>query len=66
MTSFDQHALRGTSLAIAPRLSRAIETLAARFTAKQKRRATRRALEQLSDSELDDIGLCRGDIYRLY
>lgn len=26
------------------------------------RRATRRALSRLSDRELDDIGLCRGDI----
>lgn len=25
-------------------------------------RATRKALSQLSDRELDDIGLCRGDI----
>ncbi|MBE0454961.1 DUF1127 domain-containing protein [Roseovarius autotrophicus] len=26
------------------------------------RRATRKALSRLSDRELDDIGLCRGDI----
>lgn len=28
-------------------------------------RATRNALERLSDRELDDIGLCRGDIERV-
>ena len=28
-------------------------------------RVTRAALEKLSDRELDDIGLCRGDIYRI-
>jgi uncharacterized protein YjiS (DUF1127 family) len=28
-------------------------------------RATRKALSSLSDRELDDIGLCRGDIDRI-
>lgn len=28
-------------------------------------RATRKALDRLSDRELDDIGLCRGDINRI-
>lgn len=28
-------------------------------------RATRRELNRLSDRELDDIGLCRGDIDRI-
>ena len=28
-------------------------------------RATRTALDRLSDRELDDIGLCRGDIDRI-
>lgn len=28
-------------------------------------RVTRRALEKLSNRELDDIGLCRGDIDRI-
>jgi uncharacterized protein YjiS (DUF1127 family) len=28
-------------------------------------RATTAALSKLSDRELDDIGLCRGDIYRV-
>ena len=28
-------------------------------------RATRRSLDALSDAELDDIGLCRGDIERV-
>ncbi|MBC7132112.1 MAG: DUF1127 domain-containing protein [Roseovarius sp.] len=32
------------------------------FLSWNDRRATRKALSRLSDRELDDIGLCRGDI----
>ncbi|MEZ5733240.1 MAG: DUF1127 domain-containing protein [Paracoccaceae bacterium] len=32
------------------------------FAAWNDARATRKALSKLSDRELDDIGLCRGDI----
>ncbi|MET4127856.1 DUF1127 domain-containing protein [Roseovarius sp. MBR-6] len=32
------------------------------FLSWNDRRATRKALARLSDRELDDIGLCRGDI----
>jgi uncharacterized protein YjiS (DUF1127 family) len=35
---------------------------AARLAAWNDARVTRKALSKLSDRELDDIGLCRGDI----
>lgn len=40
--------------------------LFARFEAWRMRRATVRALMQLTDKELDDIGLTRGDIDRMF
>lgn len=39
-----------------------ISRVFATITAWNERRATRNALSQLSDRELDDIGLTRGDI----
>ncbi|WP_298678734.1 DUF1127 domain-containing protein [uncultured Lentibacter sp.] len=36
--------------------------LTAAFVAWNDARSTRKALSQLSDRELEDIGLCRGDI----
>lgn len=62
MTAIDT-TLRATGFAVAPRLTRAIETLAGRIVAARRRYVTRIALEKLSDRELDDIGLTRGDIY---
>ena len=44
---------------------RAINTLSnvfSTFAAWNDARVTRKALNKLSDRELDDIGLCRGDI----
>ena len=32
------------------------------YVSKQNRRATEKALSDLNDFELNDIGLCRGDI----
>ena len=32
------------------------------YVSKQNRRATEKALSELNDVELNDIGLCRGDI----
>jgi uncharacterized protein YjiS (DUF1127 family) len=43
-----------------------METLALRISASRKRRATRHALERLTDRELDDIGLSRAEIYRRF
>jgi len=39
-----------------------VSRLVSLFIAWNERRATRNALSQLSDRELDDIGLSRGDI----
>lgn len=43
--------------------------IVARFTslleARRDTRVTRRELSRLTDRELDDIGLCRGDIERI-
>ena len=39
-----------------------ISTIAATVSEWNDARVTRAALEKLSDRELDDIGLCRGDI----
>lgn len=63
MSVIDHTILRSHGFAFAPRLTRAIETLAARIAERRERRATRAALEKLSDHELADIGLTRGDIY---
>lgn len=41
-------------------------TLLARLASWQERRATRATLMQLSDAELDDIGLTRGEIERRF
>ncbi len=43
---------------VGPFVARAI----ARFNAWHDARSTRNALSKLSDRELEDIGLCRGDI----
>jgi uncharacterized protein YjiS (DUF1127 family) len=45
--------------------ARAVLKLVASVTAWNDVRATRKALSQLSDRELDDIGLCRSDIDRV-
>ncbi len=44
------------------RLSRFVATLFAALAGWNDARVTRKALSRLSDRELDDIGLCRGDI----
>jgi uncharacterized protein YjiS (DUF1127 family) len=40
----------------------ALSNIVATFAAWNDARVTRKALSKLSDRELDDIGLCRGDI----
>jgi uncharacterized protein YjiS (DUF1127 family) len=42
-----------------------LSNVAAAFGAWNDARVTRAALAKLSDRELDDIGLCRGDIDRV-
>jgi uncharacterized protein YjiS (DUF1127 family) len=47
---------------------RAVQNISAVMTAVANwndARVTRKALSKLSDRELDDIGLCRGDIERI-
>lgn len=44
------------------RLSATLAGIVSALTAWNDARATRDALSRLSDRELDDIGLCRGDI----
>ena len=51
-----------TSSATLGTVARALTDTLATITAWKKERATRDALNKLSDRELDDIGLCRGDI----
>lgn len=46
----------------AARISFLFATTTEAFTAWNDARVTRKALAQLSDRELEDIGLCRGDI----
>ena len=41
------------------------EKFVAGLTAWREARVTRNALHKLTDRELDDIGLCRGDIERV-
>lgn len=62
MTAIDT-TLRATGYAFAPRITRLIEAIAERRAEARKIRATRIALEKLSDRELNDIGLTRADIY---
>ena len=42
-----------------------LSNVAVAFAAWNDTRVTRKALSKLSDRELDDIGLCRGDIEML-
>jgi len=47
------------------RLVPAFRTIVAAFSVWNDARLTRKALGRLSDRELDDIGLCRGDVEML-
>lgn len=51
--------------AMAARPAGFMSKLAAFFSAWNDARVTRTALNRLTDRELDDIGLCRGDIDRV-
>ena len=50
---------------IASRLSTAVTGLVGAFAAWNDARMTRKALSRLSDHELDDLGLTRGDIAKI-
>lgn len=48
------------------RLHRLLPEILGRLAAWNDARVTRKALSRLSDRELDDIGLCRADIDRIW
>jgi uncharacterized protein YjiS (DUF1127 family) len=51
-----------TGLLVGGRVSKFFAALTSALAAWNDARVTRKALAMLSDRELDDIGLCRGDI----
>lgn len=53
------------SFADAGVLGNVVAQLSSLFASWKDTRVTRRELSRLSDRELDDIGLCRGDIERI-
>lgn len=62
MAAFDTTRMAGTGLSFGGRLNKLASDIAETLKAWNDARETRNALAQLSDRELDDIGLCRGDI----
>ncbi len=60
--AFYDNARIAHGLGFATRLATVFSRMSDAFTAWNDARVTRKALAQLSDRELDDIGLCRGDI----
>ncbi len=62
MAAFDTtHSAYGAA-SVAGKISGYFATLIASIVSWNDARVTRNALSSLSDRELDDIGLCRGDI----
>ncbi|QFS81605.1 hypothetical protein FIU97_01985 [Roseivivax sp. THAF40] len=64
MTLLDTHNPLMGPVGMANRIGSVFVTATAAATDWNDRRVTRRALSQLSDRELDDIGLIRADIER--
>lgn len=62
MALFDTTSPMGAGHRRAARLTAALGSLAASFTAWNDARVTRKALSRLSAHELDDLGLTRADI----
>lgn len=62
MAAFDTTRASYASVDVLGRLGQTFNDMIARLAAWNDARVTRRALAQLSDRELDDIGLIRGDI----
>ena len=61
MTTIDTGAAPRRPLSLAP-VSRAFARLSEGWAERAQRRETYRALDRLSDRELDDIGLTRADV----
>ncbi len=62
MAVIDTHRQHGFGAGLFARPATAIWTLIASFRAWNDTRLTRASLRKLSDRELEDIGLCRGDV----
>lgn len=62
MAAFDTTRTTYGSAIVAGRISRAVQNILADLAAWNDARITRHALSALSDRELKDIGLIRGDI----
>lgn len=60
--AFYDNARIAHGLGFATRISTVFTSMIEALTAWNDARVTRKALAQLSDRELEDIGLCRGDI----
>jgi uncharacterized protein YjiS (DUF1127 family) len=62
MATFDTTRTTYGSASVASRFSKIVSDMTASFVAWNDARVTRNALSALSDRELEDIGLIRGDI----
>ncbi len=62
MAAFDTFRPVGAAPSIGGTIARTLTHVAAAATGWYAERSTRNALSNLSDHELEDIGLCRGDI----
>lgn len=65
MAAFETTRLPVAGLSFGGRLSGSLRTAFDRVVAWNSARVTRIRLSQLTDRELDDIGLCRGDIHTI-
>ena len=65
MAAFETTYIPANGASFGGRLSTVIRGAVASFAAWKDARSTRNALLQLSDRDLDDIGLCRADIEKL-
>lgn len=65
MAVYDLHRPHSAAPHFGARLTHLVPAALARLAAWNEARITRKALSQLTDRELDDIGLCRGDIERI-
>lgn len=65
MAVYETTRAMGLGQVVAGRLSRTIHNLAATVMSWNDNRITRLALSRLTDRELSDIGLSRGDIERI-
>lgn len=65
MAAFETTYIPVNGASFGGRLSAVVRNIVASVSAWNDVRMTRNALAKLSDRELDDIGLCRGDISKL-